>query len=236
MPSFHFRSRYALLTYAQCGDLDPWSVSNFLSTIPAECIIGRETHADEGIHLHAFVDFGERYFTSDARRFDVDGRHPNIQPCGRTPAKMYDYAIKDGDVVAGGLARPGGEDVAGAGNVWDRIVDAPTAPEFWELVRALAPRVLLTNFNSLRSYVEWKYKPEVAEYITPPGIVFDLSGVEELGQFVRESLSGECVGKSSYTSLRGEPPRSLAPYRLRPGAPTPLRSSARYHVRDANMI
>lgn len=219
MPSFHFRSRYALLTYAQCGDLDPWEVSNFLSTIPAECIIGREDHADGGIHLHAFVDFGERFFTSNPRRFDVDGRHPNIAPCGRTPAKMYDYAIKDGEVVAGGLERPGGEDVAGAGNVWDRIVDAETAPEFWELVRALAPRVLLTNFNSLRGYVEWKYKPVVAEYITPPGIVFDLSEVEELSQFVRESLSGDCVGKLSYTSCGGEPPRSLARCRQGSGHP-----------------
>lgn len=201
MPHFSFRARYALLTYAQCGDLDPWSVSNFLSEVPAECIIGREVHADGGVHLHAFVDFGERFFTSDPRRFDVDGRHPNIEPCGRTPGKMYDYAIKDGDVVAGGLSRPGGEDVAGAGAIWDRIVDAETASEFWDLVRALAPRVLITNFNSLRSYVEWKYKPEVAAYVTPPRVVLDISGVEELGQFVHESLSGDVEGKS-YTSVR----------------------------------
>nr|UBQ66298.1 Rep protein [finch CRESS-DNA virus] len=196
MPHFSFRARYALLTYAQCGDLDPWSVSNLLSDVPAECIIGREVHADGGIHLHAFVDFGERFFTSDPRRFDVDGRHPNIQACGRTPGKMYEYAIKDGDVVAGGLGRPGGEDVAGAGAIWDRIVDAETASEFWDLVRALAPRVLITNFNSLRGYVEWKYKPEVAPYVTPPGMVFDISGVAELGQFVHENLSGDVEGRN----------------------------------------
>lgn len=117
---------------------------------------------------------------------------------------MYDYAIKDGDVVAGGLERPGGEDVAGASSIWDRIVAAETADQFWELVRALAPRVLLTNFNSLRGYVEWHYRPVVAQYVTPPGIVFDISGVESLGQFVRESLSGS-GGKwrcaSDFTSL-----------------------------------
>lgn len=190
MPNFVFRSQYALLTYAQCGSLDPWAVCDFLSEVPAECIIGRESHADGGVHLHAFVDFGCRFYTSDLRRFDVDGHHPNIQPCGRTPGKMYDYAIKDGDVVAGGLGRPGGADVANANEIWDRIVDAETAEEFWRLVRALAPRVLLTNFNSLRGYVEWHYRPTVAPYITPPGLVFDISGVEELGEFVCESLSG----------------------------------------------
>nr|QJB18642.1 MAG: replication-associated protein [Genomoviridae sp.] len=204
MSAFIFRSRYALLTYAQCGDLDPWSVSNLLSEVPAECIIGREDHADGGVHLHVFVDFGTRFCTKDPRRFDVDGHHPNIQPCGRTPAKMYDYAIKDGDVVAGGLDRPGGDDVAGVCSQWDRIVDAQDAEEFWDLVRTLAPRVLVTNFNSLRSYCEWRYRPTVADYITPPGIVFDLSGVEELGEFVRESLSGNWVGKPKSLIIHGE--------------------------------
>lgn len=194
MPHFSFRSRYALLTYSQCGELDAWAILCLLSEVPAECIIGREDHADGGTHLHAFVDFGERYFTSDPRRFDVSGYHPNIQPCGRTPGTMYDYAIKDGDVVYGGLERPGREDVLGSGNVWDRIVDAQTAGEFWDLVRALAPRVLLTNFNSLRGYVEWKYKPEVAPYVTPPGVMCDVSGVEELGQFVSKNLSGNASG------------------------------------------
>lgn len=196
MSAFYFRSRYALLTYAQCTDLDPWAVSDHLSTIPAECIIGRENHADGGVHLHAFVDFGTRYATRDTRRFDVDGRHPNIQPCGRTPGTMYDYAIKDGDVVAGGLERPGGDDVSGLSSQWDRIVDAENADEFWELVRTLAPRVLLTNFNSLRSYCEWRYRPVVADYVTPPNLVFDISGVETLNTFVRTSLSGSGSGKS----------------------------------------
>lgn len=199
--AYRFQSRYALITYAQCGDLDPWTVCDFLSAVPAECIIGREAHADGGIHLHAFVDFGIRFRTSDARRFDVDGHHPNIQPCGRTPEKMFDYAIKDGDVVAGGLGRPSGQDVAGVPSQWDTIVGAQDVGEFWELLRTLAPRTLLSNFNSLRSYAEWRYRPTIADYISPPGVVFDISGVEELGEFVRESLSGNWVGESSCTSL-----------------------------------
>jgi len=228
MPTFSLRTRYVLLTYAQCGDLDPWAVSDHLSAVPAECIIGRESHADGGVHLHAFVDFGERSYFSDARRFDVAGCHPNIQPCGRTPAKMYDYAIKDGDVVAGGLDRPGGDDVSGSGSQWDRIVDAPDAEEFWDLVRTLAPRMLLSNFNSLRSYCEWRYRPVLAAYVSPPDVVFDISGVEELGEFVRTSLSGNSVGKLSCTSERGTPTSlwSARPFAsLRGGAP-PLSSGA----------
>ena len=133
---FRLQSRYVLLTYSQCGDLDPQLVCDHLATIPAECLIGRENHADGGIHLHAFVDFGRRVNIRDQRLFDVDGRHPNIQPCGRTPQKMLDYAIKDGDVVAGGLDPDlGGEDVSGDGTVWHTIANAETVDRFWELVR-----------------------------------------------------------------------------------------------------
>lgn len=185
---YSFRSRYALLTYSQSDGLDPFSVVDHLSSIPAECIIGREDHADGGTHLHVFTDFGDRFYTSDPRRFDVEGFHPNVQPCGRTPGKMYDYAIKDGDIVAGGLERPDGSPMASTASVWDDIVDAETAEEFWSRVRALAPRVLLVNFNSLRGYVEWRYRPTLAPYISPPGIEFDLSGMEELREFVCTSL------------------------------------------------
>ena len=67
---FNFNARYALLTYSQCGDLDGVEVSNHFTKLGAECIVAREAHADGGIHLHAFVDFGpECKFRS--RRSDV---------------------------------------------------------------------------------------------------------------------------------------------------------------------
>ncbi|UJO02129.1 Rep [Bat associated gemykibivirus 1] len=95
--SFKFQARYVLLTYAQCGDLDPWVVSDHLSSLGAECIIGRENHSDGGIHLHAFVDFGKRFSTRNVQKFDVGGCHPNIEPSKGRPWAGYDYAIKDGD-------------------------------------------------------------------------------------------------------------------------------------------
>nr|QWY79444.1 MAG: replication-associated protein [Cressdnaviricota sp.] len=99
-------SRYLLLTYAQSNGLDEWDVSNHLSTLGAECIIAREDHADGGTHLHCFVDFNRKFRSRNIRIFDVGGFHPNVSPSRGTPEKGYDYAIKDGEVVAGGLARP----------------------------------------------------------------------------------------------------------------------------------
>lgn len=197
---FRLQARYVLLTYAQCGELDPHQIVCLLSSLGAECIIGRESHRDQGIHLHAFVDFGRKYRTSDERAFDVDGCHPNIAPSRRTPEKMYDYAIKDGDVVAGGLERPVRSGVPDEGDIWRQICDAADRDEFWELVRELAPRALLTSFTSLRAYADWHYRAIRAPYSTPEGITFDLSGAEELSEWVRNNLSGDNVGKLSYTS------------------------------------
>ena len=211
---FRLQTRYVLLTYSQCGDLDPQLVCSHLAEIPAECLIGRENHADGGIHLHAFVDFGRRLNIRDQRLFDVDGRHPNITPCGRTPQKMLDYAIKDGDVVAGGLDPIiGGEDVPGDGTVWHQIANAETVDRFWELVRELAPRALLCNHQSLRAYAEWHYRPAAVEYSHPPELRVVSDHVPELEYWVRDNLSGSGKSYTCAISLRGGDPQR--------GTPTP---------------
>uniref|UniRef100_A0A8E7G292 Replication-associated protein n=1 Tax=Grus monacha Genomoviridae sp. TaxID=2814962 RepID=A0A8E7G292_9VIRU len=199
-PTFRLQSRYVLLTYSQCGDLDPWLVHDTIISFPAECIIGRENHRDGGIHLHAFVDFGKRIDLRDNRRFDVDGRHPNIAPCGRTPQTMLDYAIKDGDVVAGGLNPRLDISTATSDTVWHRIANAETVDEFWSTVRELAPRALLCNHQSLRAYADWHYRPVATKYEHPPGLQLRTDHVPELDEWVRDNLSGS---EHIYCCLQG---------------------------------
>jgi len=215
MSTFRFQARYALLTYPQCGHLDPFAVVNHLAGLNAECIIGRENHADGGIHLHAFVDFGVKYRTRNARAFDVEGCHPNVSPSRGTPEDGYDYAIKDGDIVAGGLERPTGSRVDATGGVWPEIINAKDESEFWRLCESLAPRSLVTSFTQLRAYAAWKFPPIRVPYETPEGVIIDTSWVVELDSWVRENLGrGETGGKLSYTcasSLRGGIPTGGEP-------------------------
>lgn len=75
-PRFRVQTRYVLLTYAQCGDLDEWRVHDVITSFPAECLIARETHADGGIHLHAFVDFGRRVDIRDPRLLSINTPRP----------------------------------------------------------------------------------------------------------------------------------------------------------------
>lgn len=186
MSAFNFNARYALLTYPQCGDLDPFAVSDRLTELGAECIVAREKHADGGTHLHAFVDFGRKFRCRRADILDVGGCHPNISPSYGTPAKGFDYAIKDGDVVAGGLERPNGKSVSSTHDPWPAIIMAQSRDEFFQLLHDLAPRALISSFNSICKYADWKYRMDPEPYRHDPSITFNLERFPELLEWSHE--------------------------------------------------
>lgn len=197
---FRFAAKYGLLTYPQCGDLDGFEVSDMLSALGAECIVGRETHGDGGIHLHAFFMFEGKFESRDVRIFDVGGCHPNVVRGYGTPEKGWDYATKDGDVVAGGLARPSPSGVSTTGGPWAEICLAESREEFFAMCQRLAPRALLCSFTSLRAYADWKYRVDPAPYQSPPGLEFSTSNYPELDSWVAENL-GRPREPGTYLSL-----------------------------------
>lgn len=178
--TFNFHARYGLITYSQCGDLDPWRVVDKFAELSAECIIGRETHSDGGVHLHVFVDFGRKRRFRDARKFDVDGMHPNIESSRGTPWDGFDYCIKEGDIVAGGLERPsqGGPSVSGNDTIWAEAAHIEDREQFFEFLRQNMPKALITNFTQIVKYADWQYRIGEVEY-TPPRCSFDYVGIEE---------------------------------------------------------
>lgn len=188
-PQFKFDGRYVLLTYAQSGDLDAGLVVEHLSGLHAECIVAREDHVDGGTHLHAFCDFGRRFRSRRTDVFDVGGRHPNISISYGSPDAGYDYAIKDGDVVGGGLGRPSGVGVYEDESAWTVIHRSPDESSFWESVARLDPKTLCTNYRNLRAYVDWRYNTPVhEEYVHPGGILFELGMVPDLVGWRENSL------------------------------------------------
>lgn len=188
MPPFVFNSRYVLLTYAQCGDLDGFRVMDRISELGGECIVGRESHDDGGLHLHVFCDFERKFRSRKTDVFDVGGFHPNVSKSYGTPEKGYDYAIKDGDVLCGGLARPSGAGDGKTDSAWVQIAAARDRDEFWRLCRELAPKALITSYTSLRAYADWEFRPVVAEYESPRGAIWK---------------SGDCDGRDQWLAQSG---------------------------------
>lgn len=213
-----WKFQYALITYAQCGNLDPWSIVELFTTLGAECIIGRENHADGGIHLHCFVDFGRQFRSRRQDIFDVAGRHPNVQHVGRTPWVAYDYCIKDGDVVAGGAERPieRGDKLSKTDEIWTIIMGAKTREEFFRLCQQMAPAKLATSFSSISAFADWKYQVVHTKYEHPEGCIFIQDRVEPLYRWAQENLGIRTGGKffvviPPSASLRGGQERVSAP-------------------------
>lgn len=198
--TFYFSARYVLLTFAQSDSLSEWAVLDHITSLGAECIIGREDHADGGTHLHVFCDFGRKKQSRRSTFFDVDGRHPNIVPSRGSPELGFDYAIKDGNVVAGGLDRPGGVRVPTHADKWGQIVDAASREEFFALLRELDPKTLVTRWAEVNRYADHAYAERVEPYVGPNGIEFELGMVPELAGWRGESLGDDPV---EGTSLRG---------------------------------
>lgn len=200
MPNFSFHARYGLFTYAQCGSLDPITVCNHFASLGAECIIAREDHADGGTHLHVFADFERKRRFRRADTFDCESHHPNIVPSRGNPSGGWDYATKDGDIVAGGLDRPSdgndGSAVARQDSIMATLVAIEDCDEFWERVKELAPGLLLRNFTSLNGYASWRFRPRIKEYSSPSNIRFE---GDQLGDLVEwyERYIGDDPGRES---------------------------------------
>jgi len=205
--TFDFHAKYVLLTYAQCGELDGFRVMDRLSSLGAECIIGREHHEDGGIHLHCFADFGRKFRSRKTDVFDVDGFHPNITKSRGNPEKGYDYAIKDGDVICGGLARPecGTVRNGASDSKWAIITSATNRDEFWELVHELDPKAAACSFPQLQKYCDFKFAYHPPEYETPAGAHFIGAESDGRDRWLEQSGigSGETRGRVKSLVLYG---------------------------------
>lgn len=205
MPSIHFCAQHFLLTYAHSEgndvkpELDPHRIVEVFEHLRGECIVAREHYpSGDGFHFHVFVSFKQRFRSRKVDVFDVDGYHPNVEPSRKNAAGGYDYAIKDGEVVAGGLGRPSG--VSGRRgttrdeDAWAEITSAESAEEFWGLCEELDPKSMVCNFPALSRFVEWRFRPLPVSYATPDG-VFDLAEYEALADWRDNVLFGGKSGK-----------------------------------------
>lgn len=183
--TFILNARYFLVTYPQCGLLDEWAVVEMFGSLGAECLVGREVHANGGHHLHAFVDFGRKFRSRRPNVFDVDGRHPNIERSKRNPRKGAEYAAKDGDIVAGGLditVLP--KNLMGlTQDAGSTLLSAENRNEFFEFAEEFCPWDLITKFGSMYAFARWKWPENQLWHECPPGLELRDGAFPELASF-----------------------------------------------------
>ena len=219
MPSLAFCAQHFLLTYAHAEgrdgkpSLDPFRIVEVVGDLGGECIVARELYPTrDGFHLHVFVSFERRFRSRKFDVFDVDSYHPNVEPSRKNALGGYDYATKDGEIIAGGLERPCGIGGRRGPNrdevVWGQITTAETRDEFWSLCDELDPKSLVCNFPALQRFADWKFRPVKIPYATPDG-VFDLTEYEALSDWRDNVLFGRESGKCPLVA-----PAVAGPYHL----------------------
>lgn len=180
--TFRFAAKYGLLTYSQSLGLDPFRIVDVLAELGAECIVGKELHSDGGTHYHAFFMFAGKFQSRNPRIFDVDGHHPNILRGRKTPEQMYDYATKDGDVVAGGLQRP--DDPVSSKNdsddFWRCVFAAETREETLRVAQESSVSLLGRYFFQVRAIAEGKAMRSPLDFVSPPELEWELGPYPEL--------------------------------------------------------
>ena len=115
--TFRFNARRVFLTYPQCGPrpqlgteapeagLSAERIIEFLKSLGCtRWCIGRELHADGGLHFHVFAERRSRFDTENPRYFDIGPFHPNIASVKKLPG-LLEYICKDGRYVLGGGLR-----------------------------------------------------------------------------------------------------------------------------------
>ncbi|QCX35061.1 replication-associated protein [Blackfly genomovirus 3] len=201
--TFTCNARYFLVTYSHVESLDPFAIVDHFASLGAEIIVSLEQYISTlGVHYHVFADFGRKFRSRRADIFDVGDFHPNISPSRGTPEAGYDYAIKDGDVVAGGLARPGGVVAVTRQEKWSKIHGAETRDEFYALCAELDPERLVCSFSQIQKYADWRYAVEPKPYVTPDG-VFNLADYGDLGEWRDNFLFTDTPGRSKSLILWG---------------------------------
>lgn len=160
---FNFNAVKAFLTYAQAGDLTKQEVYDFFINFNKDLVtckkvlVGQEHHQDQGIHYHVFLEFNAKLHTRDARVFDIQGKHPNIQAC-RSPKRTIAYCIKEDQEPLSNF--PVGEKEEAVAIARAGIAEGKSVDEVIDDILDVHPD-LIRSIPSLNSYVERRAAPKV---------------------------------------------------------------------------
>lgn len=133
MPAFRFDAKSGLFTYPQSGELTREEILEHFKELGVDkWCIGKELHSSGDPHIHCFVEWENRYRTSDVRTFDVGGHHPNIK-CPRSRVNCIRYVTKEdkSPITNMELRNP---------DVYEEALMANSGEEFMGIIRRRKPR------------------------------------------------------------------------------------------------
>lgn len=116
-PSFRLQAKHIFLTYPQYECDKRLLLQHLQGLYPIQrAIIARELHADGNPHMHCYIEFKKKISTTNQRRFDYDGKHPNVSKCGNVQATIQYCQKEDMDPLTYGIDNNDDEEID---NIYD---------------------------------------------------------------------------------------------------------------------
>jgi len=156
---FRFHAKNLFVTYPQADGLTKERLQHFYEELGCSSYtISRELHQTGDVHFHGLIQWATPFDTRDERRFDVDGRHPNIQRC-RKVRDVWRYVTKDGDYISN-RAEPDESN----SNKFAALANADTVETFWSIAKEECPRNYVVDHERLEYFANKKFKAEKKIY------------------------------------------------------------------------
>jgi len=140
-------------------------------------VVGVESHADGGTHIHAYGEWPNKYDTRNERAFDCDGNHPNIQPV-RNKSAVINYCKKEGNYLSNLIDN-------GTNARYQDLVGTTTETEFWGLVEKKYARDYVLHLDRLREFARHKFGACIQQYA---GLFQSFRRTDELQGWVESEL------------------------------------------------
>jgi len=169
--AFRFQGRHVFLTYPQTAIRHEViveklrQIDDFIAH--SSC---NELHQDGSPHVHVLLRFARKIHHRDARRWDIEGRHPNVS-APRAIAATRDYIKKHGDFIEDGWDEP-------AKPYSKCLADADSKEEFLQEIRTHHTRDYVLQYDRIVSMADahWSiptapYAPEFTTFNPPQPLV-----------------------------------------------------------------
>lgn len=157
MASFRLSARNVFLTFPRTSiKFDDYNRYLAENTQLQGYKLCSERHDDGGLHLHALLCYKDKLHTRNARYWDWNGEHPNVQSV-KNKEDVIRYIEKEPVELAGNL---------NVKRTWGEILcEAETFEGFMEAVKSGYPRDFVLHYNKIETFGEIYFNKKVCDYI-----------------------------------------------------------------------
>ena len=202
-PAFRLKSKTIFFTYSQADAIDHDELYQFfLDLQPVYLRVGRELHEDGHAHYHVLVNTSKPVETTNARKFDRNGIHPNIESNVRNPNATWEYCGKDGNSKDFGDPPPPRKMTKNEQML--KAIKADNKEDFLEAMKHADASRYIYQHDQLITFANKRFKKEIDEYKSAEGLQFNL----------QDDMVTWLAQRNEVSAMQPPPPRKRA---ARPG-------------------